>query len=136
MNRFLLLVMSTAFRLLLWLLLTDDGRPVNLVIGLIVALLLPRARTAAMPWRDLVQAFGACLVAIPRAYIEAFLLIVRPRDEEREVSVATHGPAVPLLIFFDVFRITLTPFTIALGMTDAGQSLRVHELVRGRREAP
>ena len=36
------LLFSTTFRLLLWIFLTSDLRPINLVIGLGVALLLPQ----------------------------------------------------------------------------------------------
>jgi multicomponent Na+:H+ antiporter subunit E len=136
MNRFAPLLLSTAFRLLLWGLLTADPSPTNLLIGVVVALLIPRARSRPIPAAALLAAVGRSLLAIPLAYAEALALITARSVEESEITQPATAPTIPLLIFLDVFRITLTPFTIALGLIPdpAGDRYRIHQL-RPRRPA-
>lgn len=139
MNRLALLLLSTGFRLLLWGLLTADPGAVNLLIGLVVALLIPRARSRPVPATALLAAIGRCLLAIPLAYGEALALITARSVQESEITEPATAPAIPLLIFLDVFRITLTPFTIALGLIPAseGHRYRIHRMrPRRSRSAP
>jgi multicomponent Na+:H+ antiporter subunit E len=132
MNTLLPLLLSTAFRLALWCLLTADLSRLNLLIGLLIALLLPRVRSRPLPLRELFLAIGRSLLAIPRAYFEALALIFGGEAVEREGSEPATDRAVPLLVFLDVFRITLTPFTIVLGLEACGHRYRIHELVPRR----
>jgi multicomponent Na+:H+ antiporter subunit E len=128
------LVLITALRLALWLLLTADAAPINLAIGLAVSLLLPRGQRPAPPLRELLPALGAALAAIPQAYGEAFALILARDCRSRIVTVAGSGSRSDLVRVLEVFRITLTPLTLVLGF-GPGDSYRVHELVpeaRGR----
>lgn len=124
------LLLSIAFRLALWCLLTSDLSWFNLLIGLVVALLLPggRSRPLPLPMRALLRAIARSLLAIPQAYGEALRLIFAPAVEEREASEVATDRALPLLVFLDVFRITLTPFTIVLGLEDGGRRYRIHSL--------
>ncbi|MCP9820771.1 Na+/H+ antiporter subunit E [Synechococcus sp. Cruz-9H2] len=123
------LLLSIGFRLALWCLLTSDLSWLNLLIGLVVALLLPRARSRPLPLRALLLATSRSLLAIPQAYGEALRLIFAPAVEEREASEPATDRALPLLVFLDVFRITLTPFTIVLGLEDDGRRYRIHSLM-------
>jgi multicomponent Na+:H+ antiporter subunit E len=117
-----------AMRLLVWCLLSADLEAANLAIGLAVALALPQPQ--------LLRAVLLSLRAIPQAYGEAFALVLRRPARERlehtpvewpsQGRSTTHPPAA--LVFLDVFRITLTPLTIALGMDAGGTSYRVHRL--------
>lgn len=138
MNRLVPLLLSTAFRLFLWGLLTADPSPANLLIGLAVALLIPRARSRPIPAGALLTAIGRSLLAVPLAYGEALALITARSVEETELTEPATEPAVPLLIFLDVFRITLTPFTIALGLIPeaGGHRYRIHRLRPGRPHHP
>ncbi len=131
MRRRLPLLLSVAFRLALWCMLTSDLSWLNLLIGLVVALLLPRARSRSLPlpMRALLLAIARSLLAIPQAYGEALRLIVAPAVVEREASEPATDRALPLLVFLDVFRITLTPFTIVLGLEDGGRRYRIHSLI-------
>lgn len=129
MRRRLPLLLSVAFRLALWCMLTSDLSWLNLLIGLVVALLLPRARSRSLPLRALLRATASSLLAIPQAYVEALRLIVAPAVVEREASEPATDRAQPLLVFLDVFRITLTPFTIVLGLEDGGRRYRIHSLM-------
>lgn len=133
MRRLLPLLLSTAFRLAVWCLLTSDFSRLNLLIGLVVALLLPRTRSRPLPLRLLLKATLRALLAIPQAYAEAFRLMLAPRVVERETSEPATDRALPLLVFLDVFRITLTPFTIVLGLEDGGQRYRIHSLLPAAR---
>ena len=132
MRRLLPLLLSTGFRLLLWCLLTADLSHLNLLIGLAVALALPRARSRPLPLRELLRALWLSLAAVPQAYGEALRLMVAVDLEERLIQEPVTNRSVPLLIFLDVFRITLTPFTIALGLEPDGQHYRVHALLPRR----
>ena len=129
MRMLLPLLLSSAFRLALWCLLTADLSWLNLLIGVLIALLLPRVRSRPLPIRGLLIAIGRCLLAIPRAYLEALALIFAREAVEREGTAPATNRAVPLLVFLDVFRITLTPFTIVLGLEASGHRYRIHALV-------
>jgi multicomponent Na+:H+ antiporter subunit E len=130
-----------AMRLLVWCLLSADLEAANLAIGLAVALALPQPRpNRTLPPAQLLRAVLASLRAVPQAYAEAFQLVLRrpagerlehsPVEWSRQGRSSTHAPAA--LVFLDVFRITLTPLTIALGMDAAGTSYRVHRLEERR----
>ena len=122
-----------AMRLLVWCLLSADLEAANLAIGLAVALALPQPRAnRSLPLAQLLQAVLASLRAVPQAYGEAFQLVVlrRPAGERLEHSPVewsrqgrSQGQPPAALVFLDVFRITLTPLTIALGLDAAGRQL-------------
>ena len=133
MRRLLPLLLTIAFRLAVWCMLTADLSRLNLWIGLVVALLLPRARSRHLPLRELLRALGRSLLAVPQAYLEALRLIFGREPVEQETSEVTTDEAIPLLVFLDVFRITLTPFTIVLGLEDGGRRYRIHSLTPGSR---
>lgn len=125
-----------AMRLLVWCLLTADLEAANLAIGLAVALALPQPRAnRSLPLSQLLRALLLSLRSIPQAYAEALHLLLRRPAHERMERTAPEwsrdsrpGAGAPgTLVFLDVFRITLTPLTIALGM-DADGFYRVHRL--------
>ncbi len=122
-----------SLRLLIWLLLSADLDLANVAIGVAVALALPLPRRVRrLSFHDLARAFAASLGALPQAYREAAQLLLHPRAERSELHdepVLARGHPSSALIFLDVFRITLTPFTIALGLDASGRSYRVHQLV-------
>jgi len=91
---------------------------------------LPR-RHRQLPVSELGRSLLASLRAIPLAYLEALqLLWHRPSRELEELQPVMYKAARPVaaLVFLDVFRITLTPLTIALGMDAPGRRYRVHRL--------
>jgi multicomponent Na+:H+ antiporter subunit E len=123
-------VITVALRLLIWLLLTGDPGRVNVLIGVLVAVLLPMSRRSRrLPLRKLIAALRDSLLAIPQAFAEGFVLLRSSRalaEELETQSFSDSGSA--LLIFLEVFRVTLTPFTIALGLDVSGRAFRVHRL--------
>jgi multicomponent Na+:H+ antiporter subunit E len=125
-------VILVGLRLLIWLLLSADLEAANVAIGLAVALALPLPRRhRQLPVSELGRSLLASLRAIPLAYLEALqLLWHRPSRELEELQPVMYKAARPVaaLVFLDVFRITLTPLTIALGMDAPGRRYRVHRL--------
>lgn len=125
-----------ALRLLIWLLLSADLEAANVAIGLAVALALPLPRRhRQLPISELAGSLWASLRAIPVAYREAVQLLVRhPGREVEELQPVDYQVARPVAaqVFLDVFRITLTPLTIALGIDASGQRYRVHRLKQQR----
>lgn len=131
-------LLSCLFRLLLWTLLTSDLSAVNLAIGVGLALLLPHARGPREPLAPTLRALMRSLIAVPLAYGEAFALIGSgDREDESWIERPAGDPRHRLLIFLEVLAITLTPFTIVLGLSNGerGPHYTIHQL-RPRRGKP
>jgi multicomponent Na+:H+ antiporter subunit E len=109
--------LSLGFRLLLWVLITGDLRPLNLLIGVTVALLLPRAHHHREPIAPLVRALGNAVLAIGMAYGEAIALILANGREQCDCTEhKVSRCATPLVIFLELLAITITPFTLVLDL--------------------
>jgi multicomponent Na+:H+ antiporter subunit E len=126
-------LLNVALRVGIWMLLTQDPRTLNVLIGLAVALLLPIQDHRALPLHDLVVALGHVLAAIPQAFQQAVQLLGRRRLREGSSLVSGHGRRNDLLMFLEVFTITLTPFSICLSMEPSGRRYHVHTLTPERR---
>jgi multicomponent Na+:H+ antiporter subunit E len=123
-------LLSCLLRLLLWYLLTADSSAVNLLIGVALALLLPHAQGPRQPLGPLLRALWRALVAVPQAYGEALALIGGGREQERWLEQPASPPSQRLVIFLEVLAITLTPFTLVLGLSraDGRPIYLIHEL--------
>lgn len=117
-------------RLTIWFLLTNNWTVENLLIGIIIALILPRGNAAPERLGDLLKVLWKIILAIPIAYIEAIEMIFRPHKHEEIIMEPVQLKRSPGLIFLDVFLITFTPKTIVLKYHEAGW-YEVH-LVRRR----
>ncbi|MGF1496893.1 MAG: Na+/H+ antiporter subunit E [Elainellaceae cyanobacterium] len=117
-------------RLVIWFLLTADLSPANILIGLCVALLLPRGYTAPGRLRDWLHTLWEVIVAIPQAYFEAVEIVLRPHIREDTTMERVKPNRTPGLIFLDIFLITFTPKTIVLKYHENGW----YEVHRVRRE--
>jgi multicomponent Na+:H+ antiporter subunit E len=107
-------------RLTLWFLLTANGSVENIIIGVVIALLLPRNPMPPEKAADFFRVLGKIAVAVPVAYIEAFELMVRPHQYEDVVLEPVSTVRSSRLVFLDVFLITFTPKTIVLKYNEAG----------------
>ncbi|MEM0980074.1 MAG: cation:proton antiporter [Cyanobacteria bacterium P01_H01_bin.58] len=116
-------------RLTIWFLLTADFSIANIVIGVCIALLLPRNRTVTAVLKDWLRVFGEILMAIPIAYAEALEIMVRPHNSEDVVMERVRDRRTPGLIFLDIFLITFTPKTIVLKCHEDGW-YEVHRIRR------
>ncbi|QBE69346.1 sodium:proton antiporter [Synechococcus sp. WH 8101] len=122
-------LLSCLFRLLLWCLLTGDRSGLNLLIGAIVAVLLPQRRGRS-DLLSLLRALVQAIAAIPHAYAEAFRLMLAPAETEQWLERPSSGTRTAAAIFLEVFAITLTPFTLVLGVSAGpdGPTYRIHQL--------
>lgn len=124
--------LNLILRLAIWFLLTANLSLVNILLGLCIALLLPRARTAPSAIKDWLQTLGKILLAIPQAYFEAFEMILRPHDQEVIEVEQVKQRRSPGLVFLDIFLITFTPKTIVV-KCDLEGGYEVHRVQRRRR---
>ena len=120
-------------RLTIWFLLTANWSAANIIIGILIALLLPRSYTAPQRLRDLLSVLWKIILAIPQAYMEAFEMLLRPHKYEDIVREPVSSKRSPRLIFLDVFLITFTPKTIVLKYHEEGW-YEVHRVGRRKKE--
>ncbi len=116
-------------RLVIWFLLTANFSLANILIGVTIALLLPRSSVAKTRFRDLLWGLGKIIVAIPQAYGEAVQLILQPHTEEEIVMERVQGRRSPGQVFLDIFLITFTPKTTVLNYHEDGW-YEVHQVKR------
>jgi multicomponent Na+:H+ antiporter subunit E len=126
---------SLILRLTIWFLLTANFSLANVLIGVAVALLLPRSRSRSASLGEWLQGLKRVIIAFVQAYVEAFELLFRPHlDEDVVIERVTSGRS-PSQIFLDVFLITFTPKTIVLNYREDG-GYDVHRVVRRRPTQP
>lgn len=118
-------------RLLIWFLLTANFTIENTIIGICIAVLLPRTNTARETLIDWIKMLWKIILAVPQAYMEAFELLVRPHKYEEVVMERVSSKRSPRMIFLDVFLITFTPKTIVLKYHEEGW-YEVHQIRRRR----
>jgi multicomponent Na+:H+ antiporter subunit E len=123
---------SFILRLVIWFLLTANFTLANIIIGISIALLLPRTFNTPDRFKDLLKALGKIIMAIPQAYIEAIQLMLRPHTQEEVVMERVSSRRTPGLIFLDIFLITFTPKTIVLKYHEEGW-YEVHRIGRKRK---
>jgi multicomponent Na+:H+ antiporter subunit E len=120
-------LLEISLRLLIWFLLTGNLSWDNVAIGVAATLLLPRQASAPVQWRDWGRVLQEILLAIPRAYWEAFEMILKPHTVEEVVYKQTLPNRSAGLVFLDIFLITFTPKTIVLNCNAQG-TYEVHML--------
>ena len=124
-------------RLTVWLLLTADLSLPNIIIGLVISFLLPtfgkRSYAAPAVFKDWIQILWEIIVAIPKAYIEAFEMIFRPHKYEEITPQNSRPRRTPGLLFLDIFLITFTPKSIVVKHHEEGWH-EVHWVRRRRRK--
>ncbi|NJL37626.1 MAG: Na+/H+ antiporter subunit E [Leptolyngbyaceae cyanobacterium RM2_2_4] len=118
--------------LTIWFLLTANLSVENIIIGVCVALLMPRSHATPGMLRDWLRVLWEIIVAIPQAYWEAIELMLRPHTQEDITMERVKPRRSPGLIFLDIFLITFTPKTIVLKYHKEGW-YEVHRV--GRRKA-
>ena len=122
------------FRLSIWLLLTANVSLTNIIIGVIIALLLPRGKSSPEKLKSWVKVIIKIFVAIPVAFMEAFEIIFRPHNQEEIIMERVKLNRSPLLIFLDIFLITFTPKTIVMKYHEEGW-YEVHHIKPKRKQS-
>jgi len=118
-------------RLSIWFLLTANVSLTNIIIGVIIALLLPRGKSSPEKLKDWLKVIIKIIITIPLAFIEAFEIILRPHNQEEIIMEKVKLNRSPLLVFIDIFLITFTPKTIVLKYHEEGW-YEVHQIKPGR----
>lgn len=113
-------ILSLILRLTIWFLLTADLSLPNILIGVAIALILPRSRTFPGTLRDWLKSLFEVLKAIPQAYFEVIEIMVRPHQQENFVCQRAKPRRAPALVFLDIFLITFTPKTIVVRHDERG----------------
>ena len=116
----LIAIFNIILRLTIWFLLTADLSLANIIIGVAIALLLPRNYTSPGKLKDWLEVLWEIVVAIPQAYIEAIQIMLRPHNYEDVVRQRVRPRRTSGLIFLDIFLITFTPKTIVTKYDDEG----------------
>jgi multicomponent Na+:H+ antiporter subunit E len=121
--------LNIALRLAIWFLLTADYSLPNIIIGIAIALLLPRSYTSQEKLKDWLKMLGKILQTIPQAYIEAIQIMLHPHNQEEIVRQRVKPQRTPGLIFLDIFLITFTPKTIVTKYDERGW-YEIHQIKR------
>jgi multicomponent Na+:H+ antiporter subunit E len=124
--------LNIILRLTIWFLLTANLSAANIIIGVCIALLLPRSSAVPGALKDWLRVLWEIIVAIPQAYLEAFELIFRPHTQEKIVMERVKPQRSPGLVFLDIFLITFTPKTIVVKYHEEGW-YEVHRITRRER---
>ncbi len=124
-------ILNIVLRLTIWFLLTADLSVANIIIGVGIALLLPRSYTSPEKLKDWLRVLWEIVIAIPQAYIEAFQIMLTPHNEEEIVRQRIPPRRTPGLVFLDIFLITFTPKTIVTKYDKQGW-YEVHKVKRRR----
>jgi multicomponent Na+:H+ antiporter subunit E len=118
-------------RLSIWFLLTANVSLTNIIIGVIIALVLPRGKSSPEKLKDWLKVIIKIIITIPLAFMEAFEIILRPHNQEEIIMEKVKLKRSPLLIFVDIFLITFTPKTIVFKYREEGW-YEVHQIKPGR----
>ena len=121
-------------RLTIWLLLTANVSLTNIIIGVIIALILPRGKSSPEKLKSWVKVIIKIFVAIPVAFMEAFEIIFRPHNQEEIIMEKVKLNRSPLLVFIDIFLITFTPKTIVMKYHEEGW-YEVHHIKPKRKQS-
>ncbi|HZG37821.1 MAG TPA: cation:proton antiporter [Nodosilinea sp.] len=125
--------LNIILRLTIWFLLTADLSWANILIGVSVAILLPRGATNLGLLKDWLRTLWEVVVAVPQAYKEAIEIMLYPHHHETVTLERAKPRRTPSLIFLDIFLITFTPKTIVQRYHSRGW-YEVHYIQR--RETP
>lgn len=123
------MIFSLILRLTIWFLLTSDLSIPNIIIGVAIALLLPRSKTEKESIKEWIKVLGKLLITIPQAYYEAFEIMIRPHPYEGLTLERVKPKRSKNLIFFDIFLITFRPKTIVFKYYQEGL-FQIHRILR------
>lgn len=115
-----MVILELILRLTIWFLLTSDLSLTNIVIGVVVALIIPRNATRSAPIREWLRTLWKSVIAVPQAYMEAIEIILWPHQHEEITLEKVLPHRTPGLVFLDIFIITFTPKTVVTKYYERG----------------
>ncbi|MBL1211071.1 cation:proton antiporter [Geminocystis sp. GBBB08] len=123
------MILSLILRLTIWFLLTSDLSLANIIIGVAIALLLPRSNSEKESIKEWIKVLGRVLIVIPQAYYEAIEIMIRPHPYEGLTLQRMRTQKSKNIIFLDIFLIAFTPKTIVLKYCEQGW-FQIHRILR------
>ncbi|MEA5553367.1 cation:proton antiporter [Anabaena cylindrica UHCC 0172] len=123
------MIENVILRLTIWFLLTSDFSVTNIIIGVIIAFILPRGYTSRAKLTEWLKVLFQVLVATLVAFKEAFEIILYPHNQEEIIQEEVKHKHSSLLVFMDIFLITFTPKTIVVNHNKKG-FYEVHRITR------
>ncbi|BAQ65045.1 cation:proton antiporter [Geminocystis sp. NIES-3709] len=123
------MILSLLLRLTLWFLLTSDLSLLNIIIGILIAILLPRTDIEKESIEKWLKVLIKLLIVIPQAYIEALEIMIFPHLHEAITLERVKVNRSRNLIFLDIFLITFTPKTIVIKYCEEGW-FQIHRILR------
>ncbi len=124
--------LNLTLRLTIWLLLTADWTLPNILMGIAIALILPRGYPSQENLKHWLTTLWKVVKAIPQAYLEAIEIIFRPHNREVIIRQRVKDKRTFGLVFLDIFLITFTPKTIVTKYDERGW-YEVHRIARKKK---
>jgi multicomponent Na+:H+ antiporter subunit E len=123
------MILSIILRLTIWFLLTSDLSLINIIIGVLIAFLLPQNPPERQSIKEWIHLLGELFVSIVQAYKEAIEIMIFPHAYEGLTVERVPPNRSKYLIFLDIFLITFTPKTIVLKYNEEGW-FTIHRILR------
>ena len=114
-------------RLGFWLLLTADTSLMNITIGVLAALVLPRKKGPRLPLMAWLKGAWKVIKLLPIAYLEAFSLLIHTHTEEEVTTRPIGMSRNPWLLFLEIFLINFSPKSIVL-QVDQHRRIHIHQI--------
>ncbi|MBD3420682.1 MAG: cation:proton antiporter [Chitinivibrionales bacterium] len=115
------MIVNVMFRMSIWFLLTADLGLSNVVLGILLAVLLPGKIISKTRLRDWMIILGRLLIAVPLAYGEAFHMLFLPHTHEEVVEEPVDAARPLPLVFLEIFLITFTPQSLVYRYHESGK---------------
>jgi multicomponent Na+:H+ antiporter subunit E len=127
MRRLLSHALVVAARLGVWILLSGDVQIRNVLLGLLIAVLLPGLPRASLPLAALLGQLIALPGSLVDAYRQAFAMVMEGYGQRLRRWDMPLPPSArhPLIGFLWLLRVTLTPRTVVLEAR--ADQLRIHQ---------
>ena len=126
------MISHLSLRLGFWLLLTADFSMMNITIGVLAALLLPRKKGPRLPLMAWLQGAWKVIKLLPIAYLESFSLLIHAHTEEEVTTSPIGKDRNPWLLFLKIFLINFSPKSIVL-QVEKHRSMQIHQIRRRNR---
>ena len=114
-------------RLGFWLLLTADISVMNITIGVLAALVLPRKKGPRLPLMGWLKGVWKVIALLPIAYLEALSLLIQSYTKEEVTTCPIRMDRNPRLLFLDIFLINFSPKSIVLRV-DKLRRIHIHQI--------
>lgn len=121
------MISHLSLRLGFWLMLTSDFSFMNITIGVLAALVLPRKQGPRLPLLAWLKGAWKVIKLLPIAYLEAFSLLIHSHTEEGVITPHEGMGSNPWQLFLEIFLINFSPKSIVL-QVDKYRRIHIHQI--------